>query len=74
MRFAKGDQRLFGMIEQGPQMSDAAALRPARHARKPVDAAAAQQAKQNRLGLIVGMMGGDESIRADGVGVVAKRA
>ena len=53
-------QRGFGDIQQRPQQPHAAARRGARHARQAGDAAAAGQAKQNRFGLIVGVMRGHD--------------
>ena len=53
------------MIEQGARVPDVAPPRLARHARESGDAAAAQQAKQDRFSLIVGVMGRRQRIRAD---------
>ncbi len=71
---ADADQRRFPYVEQGPQQAQRAKSRDRRHAGKTRDAGAPRQAEENRFGLIVGVMGGDDGAGADGARAIRKQA
>ena len=66
---AAGDQLGLAALQQGARVGEPDSARGTRHAGEPAGAAAAQQAEKDGLGLIVGVMGGGDDIRADAGGM-----
>ena len=70
---AKSHKAGFGDIEQGPDQRQSVQNRHRPHPGKPGDSAAVRHAHQHGLGLIVGMVGGDDAIGANLTGVTDKQ-
>ena len=67
------DERRLWAAEQGTQMGHIAERRRGLHPGKTAEPAATQQSEENRLRLIVGVMGGEEKVGAEPMGMAQQQ-